>query len=257
MFRIKLLGGAKKSFLTDTIFLNESNISISQLLDVLVSIKPANTPKLDINNILIAVNGIDSSAINGKSTVIKTNDTVSVIPVIHGGASKRILLTVLQRKIQVVEISGQNNFDSAFIDELRKNFPKLKMQAICSKFVLNSSHVKKIIALSIYSQKNDILLSNKLETDILMRFALSSQISTAITLAGIKPKKNFILIALGDQKQLDQLYSQILPYTIAPLSKDNGLFLQKQFGITSKRLNSVLSKHPLEDLLVESATILF
>ena len=34
---------------------------------------------------------------------------------------------------------------------------------------------------------NNILLSNKIETDILMRFALTLQISNAITSAGIKP----------------------------------------------------------------------
>ena len=85
MIHVKLVGGAKKSFLTDNISIDNSDISIKELLDLLLDIKPDTAPKLDINNILIAVNGIDSSALNGESTIIKKNDHVSIIPLIHGG----------------------------------------------------------------------------------------------------------------------------------------------------------------------------
>ena len=54
-------------------------------LDILQKLKPEGTPDLDENNILIAVNGVDSSAIDGKATKLKPDDTVSIIPVIHGG----------------------------------------------------------------------------------------------------------------------------------------------------------------------------
>ena len=60
--------------------------------------------------------------------------------------------------------------DIQFIDNLRKKYPKIKFQAISSNFILNVSHLKKILYLSINAEKNDILLSNKIETDILMRF---------------------------------------------------------------------------------------
>ena len=85
MIHVKLVGGAKKSFLTDTISVDDSDISIKQLLDLLLELKPDTTPELDVNNILVAVNGIDSSAMNGGSTIIQKNDQVSIIPLIHGG----------------------------------------------------------------------------------------------------------------------------------------------------------------------------
>ena len=87
-----------------------------------------------------------------------------------------------------------------FIDDLRTKYPTLLLQAVSSKFILNSYHLKKIISLSIESKKNNVLLSNKLETDILMRFALTTQISEAIKNVGIRPKSNFLLIAMGNKK---------------------------------------------------------
>ena len=94
MITVKFLGGAKKSFSIDQLEINKSDISINELLEILLSIKPKNTLNLDIDNILIAINGIDSSAIEGKMTIVKNGDIVSIIPVIHGGASKRLIFSI-------------------------------------------------------------------------------------------------------------------------------------------------------------------
>jgi len=66
MIMIKLVGGAKKSFLTDEIKIDKSDITIQELLGLLLNLKPINTPNLDVENILIAVNGVDSSAMDGR-----------------------------------------------------------------------------------------------------------------------------------------------------------------------------------------------
>ena len=256
MITVKFLGGAKKSFSTDKLQVDASDISISELLEILLLQKPENTLELDPDNILIAVNGIDSSAIEGKSTIIKNNDLVSIIPIIHGGSSKRIIFSISNRTIQIIEINNEK-LDVAFFDKIRKEFPKLKIQAISSNFVLNSSHAKKILSISLIAQKNKILLSNKLEIDILMRFALSSQISEAIASAGIKSTKNFLFFTIGNKKQLDLLYSKLLPFCVNPFSKNNTSFLTKKFKINKKELQAVLSESPLEDILVEKATVLF
>ena len=256
MITVKLVGGAKKSFLTEQLHIDKSNISIQELLDLLLELKPADTPDLDTENILIAINGTDSSAMEGKSTMIKNNDLVSIIPVIHGGSSKKLTFQVLKKQIQIIEIIGQKTIDLKFLDNLRKRYPKIQLQAISSNFILNYYHLKKILSLSLESKKNDILLSNKLETDILIRFALTKQISDAIINAGIKPKTNFILIAIGNKKMLNSLYIELLPLLVNLFSKNNDLFLKKYFKITKKQLNSIYSKNPLEDILIEKAAIL-
>ncbi len=256
MIMIKLIGGAKKSFSTDKLEINESDISIKELLDLLLELKPISTPNLDVENILIAINGVDSSAMDGKMTKIKNDDVVSIIPVIHGGSSKRLIFRLSNKLIQVIEIQGQKQIDVTYIDKLRKQFPDIKLQAISSNFILNNYHLKKIISLSVSSDKNNLLLSNKFEIDILMRFAISSQISSAINSAGIKPKQNFVLIALGNKETLDTLYKELSLMSVKIFSKDNTPFIKKYFRITDKQLNVVLSKNPLEDILIERAAIL-
>jgi molybdopterin converting factor small subunit/tRNA threonylcarbamoyladenosine modification (KEOPS) complex Cgi121 subunit len=256
MILIKLVGGAKKSFSTDNLKIDKSDISIKELLDLLIELKPIGTPNLDIENILIAINGVDSSALEGKMTKIKNDDVVSIIPIIHGGSPKRLVFNISNKLIQVIEIQGQKQIDVTYLDTLRKKFPGIKLQAISSNFILNDYHLKKIISLSIFSDRNDVLLSNKFEMDILMRFAISSQISSAINSAGLKPKQNFVLIALGNKKTLDALYKELSSVSVKIFSKDNTLFLKKHFQITDKQLNAVLSKNPLEDILIEKAAIL-
>ena len=165
-------------------------------------------------------------------------------------------MKISSKQIQVVQIKGKKEIDVKFLDNLREKFPKIQLQAVSSQFVLNSSHLKKILSLSLESQKNDVLLSNKLETDILMRFAISKQISAAITSAGIKPNTDFLLIAIGNKTSLDSLYKELSPLTIPLFSKSNEAFLKKSFNITKKEIDSVYSKNPLEDILVEKAAVL-
>jgi len=256
MITVKLVGGAKKSFPSEELHIDKSDISIKELLDLLLKLKPVDTAKLDTENILIAINGVDSSAMEGKSTLIKNNDLVSIIPIIHGGSSKKLSFEITKKQIQVIEIKGQKSIDVKFLDDLRKKYPKIILQAVSSNFILNKSHLIKILSLSFEYKNNNALLSNKLETDILMRYALSKQISDAIKNAGIKSNNNFILIAIGNKKILNSLYDELSPISVSIFSKNYEKFLIKHFKITKKQLDSVYSKNPLEDILVEKASIL-
>lgn len=257
MFTVKFVGGAKKSFPIESLKINQSNISIQELITLLLELKPVDTPKLDTDNVLIAINGADSSAMDGKSTKIKDNDLVSIIPVIHGGSQKKIIFQFSKKTIQSIEIKGEKSINVKFIDDLRKKYPKLLLQAVSSNFVFDTYHLKKIISLSIESKNNNVLLSNKLETDILMRFAITTQISEAIKNVGLKPKTNFILIAIGNKKTLNSLYLELMPISINMFSKNNETYLKKYFKITRKHTDSINSKNPLSDALIEKAAVLF
>ena len=256
MVMIKLVGGAKKSFSTDKLSIEKSDISLQELVDLLLELKPTNTPKLDTENILIAINGIDSSAMQGKMTKIKNNDVVSIIPIIHGGSTDRLFFKISKKLIQVIEIQSQNNIDATYIDKLRKKYPKIKLQAISSNFILDNYHLRKILTLSVYSYGDDNLLSNKFEIDILMRFAISSQISDAINSVGIKPKQNFTLIGMGNRIILDALYAELGDMAVKIFSKNNTSFLKKYFKISDKQLAVISTKNPLADILLEKAAIL-
>ena len=80
MITVNFTGGARKSFQIDSLEIKHEIQSISELINYLISQKPENTPDFDGKNLLIAVNGIDSSALDGMNTKLKSEDIVIISP---------------------------------------------------------------------------------------------------------------------------------------------------------------------------------
>lgn len=256
MLSIKLLGGAKKSFGTDFVSVDLEGIPIKTLLDHLVSIKPKNTLDIDTKNILVAVNGVDSSALDGFDTILHSDDVITIIPIIHGGAYTRNRFHLYNKHAELFSVKNTPGKNYDFLNLIRKNFPDLILEGISSKHILGITHAKKMIGISLFAQKHNSLLSKKLETDILLRFGVTTQISDAIKTIGIENCKDFTIIALGNKSSLDRLYKSLTPFLHTIQFGSNSKFVQKQFKITKKHLSSVDSNTPLEDLLAEKATVL-
>ena len=255
MINVNFIGGARKSFQTDSLEITQKIETISELITYLISQKPENTPDFDGKNLLIAVNGVDSSALAGIDTKLNSNDVVNIIPIIHGGSKTNVSFDVNNHKIGLFEINKSNS-NKDYLISLRKKFPKLYLQAISSKFILDKEHAKKIISISINKKLKNQLLSEKIETDLLLRFASTTQINDAIKNVGLSKSQNFILIAIGSksyQKKLSEIINDDLDIIF---KKNNQNFLKNYFQISSKTLNSIESKTPLTDLLVEKASIL-
>ena len=241
LITVKLLGGAKKSFSTDTMSFEKNISTLSELINHLIQIKPKDTLEFDIANLLIAVNGIDSSALDGLDTKLEDNDVISIIPIIHGGSSPRIQFSIMDSNVEIFDIVIHKELEIEFLNKLREKYPYLIIQAVNSRFILDANHIKKILALSLYAKKNKTLLSKKIETDILLRFACTTQISQAIKVAGRKPKNDFVIIGIGKKLTLDRLHSDLISYlNPQPLSKDNHEFLKKQFKISKKQMSTCL-----------------
>ncbi len=257
MIRVKFVGGARKSFATESTSIEGAGMSLDGLLSILLQMKPESTPPLDVGNVLVAVNGVDSSALGGMSAILGDGDVVSIIPVIHGGSPWGLRLSVPGTHVHVAEIPGGGQHGAALLEELRAGFPRVRLQAVYSRFVLNRRHLEGIVAISASAEKNRALLSNKFETDLLMRFAISPQIASAIRTAGIRPGRDFLLIAAGSAGALDA-FSKKAPRAAGSLfARDNAPFLKRHFGLTKRHLDSVLSDDPLADVLVERAATLF
>ena len=257
MITVKFFGGAKKSFQKDELQISKNTLTLDELKKFLIENKPKDTIELDLENILVAVNGIDSSALEKNSPQIKDGDVISIIPVIHGGLNTRYSLKILNSNIEIFRINKNHKFGVDFLEELRKKFPNLLIQGINSHFILSKSHLEKVLSLSINSKKNNSMLSKRLETDILMRFACSTQISQAINIAGIKLGTDFIIFGIGKKTDIQKLYEFLKPFLKNQLfDKKNSVYLQKQFNISNSQIKSTLSKSPLEDILVEKAAIL-
>ena len=183
MITVKLLGGAKKSFSTDKIVLEKRVDTVNELITQLIEIKPKDTLEFDTKNLLIAVNGVDSSALKGYDTKLSDNEEISIIPIIHGGSSRRIQFSVAQSNVEIFDILFDKRFHRDFLDELRNKHKYLIIQAINPQFLLSVQHAKKVLAISLHAKKTKTMLSKKIETDILLRFAATTQISSAINLS--------------------------------------------------------------------------
>ena len=150
---MKLLGGAKKSFSTDKIVLEKNTSTINELISHLMQIKPKDTLEFDTKNLLIAVNGVDSSALQGYDTKLSDNDEISIIPIIHGGSSRRIQFSVAQSNVEIFDILFAKKFHRDFLDELRNKHKHLMIQAINPQFLLSAQHAKKILEISLHAKK--------------------------------------------------------------------------------------------------------
>ncbi len=84
MITVRLLGGVKKIIGEDSICINEPLVTMSYVMDLLS--KNADEPaKLNFDNIIIAVNGVDCSILGGKDASAKEGDEITVVSIVHGG----------------------------------------------------------------------------------------------------------------------------------------------------------------------------
>jgi len=258
MITVKFLGGAKKSFSTDKLEIQKNTMTIADLLDYLQKSISENKPSIDIQNLLVAVNGVDSSALGGNDADLKDGDVVSIIPVVHGGNIKRIIFKVDTIYTELVNL-GKINYDPInFLENLRKQYPELIIQGVKSKHIVSIKHAKNVITISLVAQKSNVLLSNKIETDLLMRFAFTRQISDAIKKIGFEKGQDSILIIIGKKSSINKISKEIrhLIKAFEPLA-GNSNFIKKNYLITREQLDCVMSKNKLEDLLSEKAAVLF
>lgn len=245
---IKMIGGAKKSFPTDPISMDCSGVDVSRMLELLAEAKPPDTPPLDTKNMLVAINGADSSSLDGRSTILRDGDQVAIIPVIHGG-SDAAWFSVSGTPAAAVRVSGS----AAAIDSLRSSFPTLSIQAISDRFVLNESHMRRILEISVESQRRGILLSDKLETDVLLRLAGTRQIAEAIRAAGSGRHGDVVVVAVGSRPDLLDLVKYLAPDTLPFPSGESRAFLEGSFGISRAALGG---GHALDEILAERASVL-
>lgn len=84
MINIKLLGGIKKTAGRSSLILDKHIASISEVLTFLKD--NVHDPRiLDSDNILVTINGADSSMLSKDDNILKTGDSVTIVTIVHGG----------------------------------------------------------------------------------------------------------------------------------------------------------------------------
>jgi sulfur-carrier protein len=80
------LGGIKKIFGQELIRITEPVVKVSSIMDLLR--KNASEPaRLNFDNVVIAVNGVDCSILGGIDASVKEGDEVTVVTIVHGGGT--------------------------------------------------------------------------------------------------------------------------------------------------------------------------
>ncbi|HZB64262.1 MAG TPA: MoaD/ThiS family protein [Nitrososphaeraceae archaeon] len=84
MITLKLLGGVKFAMGKTSLVIDKSQSTVKEIIEELKN-QSRNTKILNEQNLIITVNGVDSSVTGGKETVIKSGDILTIVTIIHGG----------------------------------------------------------------------------------------------------------------------------------------------------------------------------
>ena len=84
MITVDLVGGIRKAVGFSTVNINVTNSSINELLALLEREYDLEN-KIKEDEIMIAINGVESSVMGGRGAKISSGDTVTILSVVHGG----------------------------------------------------------------------------------------------------------------------------------------------------------------------------
>jgi sulfur-carrier protein len=89
LITVRLLGGVRKLVGEDSFLIAEPVVTLSHVMDLLRK-NAAEPSKLNFDNIIVAVNGVDCSLLGGKEASAKEGDEVTVVSIVHGGSGGKV-----------------------------------------------------------------------------------------------------------------------------------------------------------------------
>jgi len=84
LITVDLLGGIRKLAGFSKVNINVANSSINEILTLLEREYDLEN-KIKESEIMIAINGVESSVLGGRGAKISSGDTVTILSVVHGG----------------------------------------------------------------------------------------------------------------------------------------------------------------------------
>ena len=247
MITIRLLGGAKKAVGKAAVNLDRPYASVSDILDFLTTIS-AEPRLLQRSNLIITLNDVDSTSLRGHNTVAKSGDKVTIVTVVHGGVD-RILdgyylsITGVQR---IMHDPGK------LVDMLRAQHSNISIQAVNGNSVYGEEHVSGVLRIVLEAEKRKIMLTNRFETEFLIRLTGTNQIAEAMRRAGLKKGTTGCFIAFSqDIESILQFERQIksefdLNDSVLKPSEDKRIQLASMLGFTTKLDDSEFLQYLLE-----------
>jgi tRNA threonylcarbamoyladenosine modification (KEOPS) complex Cgi121 subunit/molybdopterin converting factor small subunit len=202
MIAIRLLGGAKKAVGKPAVDFDRSSASVAEILQFLTGIS-TDLRLLQPNNLIIAVNGIDSAALQGEQTVAKSGDTVTIVTVVHGGADYNLAGS----HASIIGVRKIAEDPGKLLDRLRAGNGDVSIQAASADAVYGMDHALGVLRMTLEAEKRRIMLANRRETELLIRLACTGQISEAIKRAGLKQGAAGCFIAFSKDSEALRRFS--------------------------------------------------
>jgi molybdopterin converting factor small subunit len=84
LITLKLLGGVKFATGKTSMVIDKPQSTVKEIIEELKN-ESRNTKILHEQNLIITVNGVDSSVSGGKETIIKSGDVITIVTIVHGG----------------------------------------------------------------------------------------------------------------------------------------------------------------------------
>jgi tRNA threonylcarbamoyladenosine modification (KEOPS) complex Cgi121 subunit/molybdopterin converting factor small subunit len=205
MITIRLLGGAKKAVGKPAVNFDRDSAAVSDILKFLTTI--SSQPRLlQPSNLIITLNGMDSASLDGNNTVAKSGDTVTIVTVVHGGAN----CMLDSYHLSIIGVPRIMQDTGKLVDMLRAQHNNASIQAVNANAVYGEEHVRGVIRIVLEVEKRKIMLTNRRETELLIRLTGTNQIAEAIRRAGLKKDTAGCFVGFSqDTDSLQQFESQI------------------------------------------------
>ncbi len=247
MISIRLLGGAKKAVGKSAVDLDRPYASVSDILDFLttISVEPR---LLQRSNLIITLNDVDSASLRGHDTMVKSGDKVTIVTVVHGGMD----CMLNNYHLSIVGVKRIMYNPGELVDRLRAQHSNVLIQAVNANSVYGEEHVKGVLRIVLEAEKRKIMLTNRRETELLIRLAGTNQISEAIRRSGLKKDTAGCFIAFSqDSESILQFERQIksefdLNDSVLKPSADKRIQLASMLGFTTNLDDSEFLQYLLE-----------
>jgi tRNA threonylcarbamoyladenosine modification (KEOPS) complex Cgi121 subunit len=96
------------------------------------------------------------------------------------------------------------------IDDFRKEFPGIFIQGVNFDIVYNYEHLYEILKISNFAKKRNIMCSNKIELDFLLRIVGTNQISQAINNGGLKINNYAVFVILATKIEIEAIKQKLI-----------------------------------------------
>jgi tRNA threonylcarbamoyladenosine modification (KEOPS) complex Cgi121 subunit len=138
------------------------------------------------------------------------------------------------------------------VDMLRAQHGRVSIQAVNANSVYGEEHVRGVLKIVFEADKRRVMLTNRRETELLVRLACTNQIAEAIRRAGLKKDEAGCFIAFSqDSESIHQFERQIRSefdlndFVLKP-SEDKKIRLASMLSLTTKLDDSEFLLYLLE-----------